>query len=516
MTENGLLRYEKANSIVKGGMFGEVALINAKNRNAHCVAMADTELGLLGIKEYDLILKKLQDQEHKFKRTFFERVVLKDQNLWDQAKSLMSYFEKKKYTRGQHLYKKGEVNQKVYIITEGQVVFWDNVIIHNKKEKELKWINKQPRKKRVEILLLKEGESIGEEEIFDQSANQPQVFNATFDSETIVYECKASVLKNAAQGSTALRNFLKSQSDLKLQIKEELKRVVKKKIKDLATHAEPDLLLMKSQDAKTLGSDLHIVQKTLDQRTSDPQSSAQISQILKNRHHREKFLEMVTRTKPLRPIVLSSGELAPNPKVVTPKQMKAINPIQLKERKQREDIFRISSSHVKNSQTLNSAELAETVKSAVGKVSRTSKAKLLSRLKLELYSKDGPNLVIRKQTPRNSFLLCSALGTRKNRSELVSPTISKAHNESSLMISIKEETVKREFSLGRPTRFVSPNFLLNGESLGVGKEMCSSMKKLSVSNHVNTAIPSLRHQLNNFVTKSSKTLVTSPMEYLLL
>jgi CRP-like cAMP-binding protein len=115
--QNGLLKYEKANSITKGGMFGEVALINGKNRNAHCVAMADTELGLLGIKEYDLILKKLQDQEHKFKRTFFERVVLKDQNLWDQAKSLMSYFEKKKYMRGQHLYRKGEVNQKVYIIT---------------------------------------------------------------------------------------------------------------------------------------------------------------------------------------------------------------------------------------------------------------------------------------------------------------------------------------------------------------------------------------------------------------
>lgn len=514
--QNGLLKYEKANSIVKGGMFGEVALINAKNRNAHCVAMADTELGLLGIKEYDLILKKLQDQEHKFKRNFFERVVLKDQNLWDQAKSLMSYFEKKKYSRGQHLYRKGEVNQKVYIITEGQVVFWDNLMIYQKQEKELKWINKQPRRKRVEILLLKEGESIGEEEIFDQSANQPQVFNATFDSETIVYECKASVLRNAAQGSTALRNFLKSQSELKLQIKEELKRVINKKIQDLTTYAEPDLQVIKSPNPKTTGSELQIIQKSFDQRSSDPQCSSHISQIIKSKYHREKFLDMVTRTKPLRPIVLASGELAPNPSVVTSKQLEAINPIQMKERKQREDIFRISSSHIKNSQSLNSAELAETLKSAIGKVTKTSKAKLLSRLKLELCSKGAANNATRRQTPRNSFLLCSALGTRKNRSELVSPTLSKGHNESSIITNLKEEALKRELSLGRPTRIITPNFLLNGESMGVGKELCSSMKKLSASSHIKPALPNIRNQLNNFVSKSSKTLVTSPMEYLLL
>ena len=52
---------------------------------------------------------------------------MKDQNLWDQAKLIMSYFIKRKYSRGQSLFKKGEINQKVWILIEGQVIFWDYV-----------------------------------------------------------------------------------------------------------------------------------------------------------------------------------------------------------------------------------------------------------------------------------------------------------------------------------------------------------------------------------------------------
>ena len=113
------MKFEKANSIPKGGMFGEMALINRKGRNAHCIAMSTTELGLLDYKDYTNIFKKLQDHEQKFKKQFFERVVLKDQNLWDQAKLIMSYFIKRKYSRGQSLFKKGEINQKIWILIEG-------------------------------------------------------------------------------------------------------------------------------------------------------------------------------------------------------------------------------------------------------------------------------------------------------------------------------------------------------------------------------------------------------------
>ena len=231
MTENGLLRYEKANSIVKGGMFGEVALINAKNRNAHCVAMADTELGLLGIKEYDLILKKLQDQEHKFKRTFFERVVLKDQNLWDQAKSLMSYFEKKKYTRGQHLYKKGEVNQKVYIITEGQVVFWDQSFIRGKMDKDVDEHLMTGHRRRFDLLLLKEGEIFGEEHLFDDSASHKAEYSASPEGELVTYECPKKNLRVACDKLPAIKHFFRQNIKAKMLLLENLRLMYLRKVR---------------------------------------------------------------------------------------------------------------------------------------------------------------------------------------------------------------------------------------------------------------------------------------------
>lgn len=189
-------------------MFGEVALIDRKGRNAHCIAMKPTECGVLNYPDYSQVFKKMQELEQKVKKNFFERVVLKDQNLWDQAKLLMSFFDKSKYIRGQTLFKKGDFCQKVWIIIEGQVVLWDNVYRPDKVHHEIDDHLRNVSRVRIDLLILRDGEMVCHEGLFDDPKKDRCKYNASFDCETIVYEASKDGLKKASDAHQIIKQFL--------------------------------------------------------------------------------------------------------------------------------------------------------------------------------------------------------------------------------------------------------------------------------------------------------------------
>lgn len=189
-------------------MFGEVALINRKGRNAHCIAMKPTECGVLNYPDYNQVFKKMQDLEQKFKKSFFERVVLKDQNLWDQAKLLMSFFDKSKYIRGQTLFKKGEQCQKIWIVIEGQVVLWDNVYRPDKVHHEIDDHLRNVSRVRIDLLILRDGEIVGDEGLFEDQSKDRCQYNGSFDCETVVYECPKRAFKAACDQHPLIKQFM--------------------------------------------------------------------------------------------------------------------------------------------------------------------------------------------------------------------------------------------------------------------------------------------------------------------
>ena len=215
-----MLKFKKVNSKSRGEMFGEVALIDRKGRNAHCIAMKPTECGVLNYPDYSQVFKKMQELEQKVKKNFFERVVLKDQNLWDQAKLLMSFFDKSKYIRGQTLFKKGDHCQKIWIIIEGQVVLWDLFPVSRSLAPGGEAIRKEKLKKRLDLLILRDGDSLGDELLLEPIVSgtiQTRTrYYATVEAESIIYECNLRLLRQHLETNTQdymKKNWAQSKAD---------------------------------------------------------------------------------------------------------------------------------------------------------------------------------------------------------------------------------------------------------------------------------------------------------------
>lgn len=307
--QNGILKFEKTNSLHNGGMFGETALIERKGRNAQCIAMKATDLGLLDYDNYSKIFLKMQEEEQKFKKNFFERVVLKDQNLWDQAKLIMSYFEKKFYPRGYQLFKRGDPCQKIWIIIEGQVVFWDNAIFQQKQDKSIDSHIRNFSKRRMDLVLLKDGEIIGEEGLYEEYGRDNFEYCASVDAEGYFYECSKKALRNACEQLPIMRRFFKLQIEGKRKILSEMQRGFTEKIKDKKMELESSKSPGKKKVEITANKRLVLAaaQKTLtddDKKQSKPQLKLEIgntgSEVFKTwgaKGTGEKFFKDVTRTK---------------------------------------------------------------------------------------------------------------------------------------------------------------------------------------------------------------------------
>jgi CRP-like cAMP-binding protein len=137
----------------------------------------DTEFIVLEQKDYQQAFRRINENEFKFKKSFIERVVLRDQRLWDNTKLLMNVFTKKRYPRGHCLFKKGEVSPYIWIIVEGQVVFWDHLGVKGFPE---------PINKKIDLLILGEGEFINEDTLLSNNPS-PSPLNVSAEGDVVLY-----------------------------------------------------------------------------------------------------------------------------------------------------------------------------------------------------------------------------------------------------------------------------------------------------------------------------------------
>lgn len=193
-------------------MFGEVALINRIGRNAHCIATMATEICVLSFEDYNTIFKTMMNEEQKYKRSFFERVVLKEPSLWDYSKQITSYFEKNKYPRGAYFLKAGKQSSMVRIIVSGQVRFFYSSMIKIRQDREIDHHLRNSSQKIFDICIVGPGEMVGDEWVFDEPNPLKCIsqYNAVVDTECVVYECPKKNYYQAADTHPSIYDYFRS------------------------------------------------------------------------------------------------------------------------------------------------------------------------------------------------------------------------------------------------------------------------------------------------------------------
>ena len=272
-------------------MFGENALINRVPRNAHCVAMEFTDLGILDIESYNQIFKKLQEEEQRFKKGFFERTVFKEQHLWDQAKLIMSYFDKRVYPRGYNLFKRGTPCKKVWIVVEGQVVFWENVAIKKNIDYDhISQLVKSQPVKRVDCIIQADGDFIGEEVALDTIESSPKnhsniqtrpklyEYFATTNTQIICYECTKESFAHFFKINNDLREFFTKQIESKIMLISHMRdKLDQRKSKINLTQAVESIQIRKAvKEAESKNREFSINQTRIADRLDDVNESRQI------------------------------------------------------------------------------------------------------------------------------------------------------------------------------------------------------------------------------------------------
>jgi len=106
----------------------------------------------------------------------------------------MNVFTKKRYPRGHCLFKKGEVSPYIWIIVEGQVVFWEKIRAFKEDTPLMSKELNSKISKRLELLTLGEGELLAEESLISLTEPLPQTYNLSCQTDCILFEAKRDKL----------------------------------------------------------------------------------------------------------------------------------------------------------------------------------------------------------------------------------------------------------------------------------------------------------------------------------
>ena len=253
--------------------------------------MEFTDLGILDIESYNQIFKKLQEEEQRFKKGFFERTVFKEQHLWDQAKLIMSYFDKRVYPRGYNLFKRGTACKKVWIVVEGQVVFWENVAIKKTIDYDhISQLVKSQPVKRVDCIIQADGDFIGEEVALDTIESSPKnylniqtrpklyEYFATTNTQIICYECTKESFAHLFKINNDMREFFTKRIESKIMLISHMRdKLDQRKSKINLTQAVESIQIRKAvKEAESKNREFSINQTRIAGRLDDVNESRQI------------------------------------------------------------------------------------------------------------------------------------------------------------------------------------------------------------------------------------------------
>jgi CRP-like cAMP-binding protein len=157
-----------------GQHFGELALLFDAPRTASIVCKEDCDFGIIKRTDYKEILSKLEMRKVQNKIDFMHALPMFQRHTRRNISTLIYHFEATKVQRGDILFKEGDEPEFVYIVKKGEIRInkeFQAPEIFNFEVPKTFDRTKQPKKK-VDLVILGEGEMFGDEEVVNNTRRE--------------------------------------------------------------------------------------------------------------------------------------------------------------------------------------------------------------------------------------------------------------------------------------------------------------------------------------------------------
>jgi len=212
----GILKFTLVNTIESGSMFGELGLIYKRSRAGTCIALTPIEIGYMGAEDFETAFSEIQRIQVEQKTSIIERYLIHEEQNKFLAKKLGIMFKVSSYPRGTKLVLMGKPAKNLYLITSGNVVF--SVIERARRDNilSLPMIVEKDEFRSHEFLVLKGGQVVGEDFIFERDTLSN--YQAVAESDITVYEIELEKLFKVCQENESIKSEFKAMSTEKIEL----------------------------------------------------------------------------------------------------------------------------------------------------------------------------------------------------------------------------------------------------------------------------------------------------------
>ena len=116
----GTLRFTYYTNLKEGNYFGELGLLRGKTRSATVICKEDCHFAVMMAEDYKNIVAVVERKKIYNKFEFFKKFLVKG-IAYDNLAKLAYSFEKKKYGRGEYIFKEGDPGNEVFLIKKGEI-----------------------------------------------------------------------------------------------------------------------------------------------------------------------------------------------------------------------------------------------------------------------------------------------------------------------------------------------------------------------------------------------------------